>query len=484
MATGQAMTKVESQMEVIKSYADDSLNAARDALSSLGALEFIETHPTTYGQWDLDEFTPEAVSVPDLVVDNSGMPTITDITIPDPVAKPDIETPTLDALLAITLPDVPTVSFPSISLSPPSYTIPTPVAWDFTISDILIMDEPFIQATIDRLTDNIKNGGTGLSETVETAIFQRDLERNEQQLEDSTDKVLAMWAKTGFSLPDGLLADSLSDLQKEYMNKSLDRSREISIKQAELEQTNLFKSMEISVALFDKLVDLLIRYEDLAVRVQEYTAKYANEYIDLQIKTYMAMIEVYKAEVQANEIMVRGELAKVEVYKSQIEAQKLIGEVNTQTIQAYSEKIRAASLLVERYKSEIQAMVSLVEVEKAKIEANKTQFDAWATKQNVLISRFNGQVQLFKSQSDVNVAAAGVKVSQAEYAIRAGIASAELSVKSYEVSERSMNLKANMAMEAARGVAQASASLAAGAMAAMSAHASMDYRETKDVTND
>jgi len=481
MAVGIAATKVESQIGVIKTYADNSLAAAKLALEKLGTLEFAETYPTTYGAWDLAEFIPEASSIPDLLIDNSGMPTITSITVPDPVSKPDIETPTLGELLAIVLPEVPTVSFPGISLTPPVYTITPPIAWDFTISDILIMDEPFIQATIDRLTSNIKNGGTGLSETVETAIFQRDLERNEQQVEDALDKIRAMWAKTGFSLPDGQLAASLSDVQKEYMNKMLDRSREISIKQADLEQTNLFKSMEMSIVLFDKLVDLLVRYEELSLKVQEDIAKFANEYIELQIKTYMSMIEVYKAKAQTYEVMVRGELAKVEVYKAQIEGQKLIGEVNTQTVQIYSEQIRAATLLIERYKMEIQAMVSLVEVEKAKIEANKTQFDAWATKQQVLISRFNGQVQLFKSQSDVNVAVAGVRASQAEQAIRAGIASAELSVKSFEVAERSMNFKAQVTMEAARGVAQASASLAAGAMAAMSAHAGMTYTEEAKV---
>jgi hypothetical protein len=474
---GIAATKVESQMDVIKGYADDSLGAARDALSELGALEFSTTNPTTYGTWDLEEFIPEVASIPDLLIDNSGMPTITDITIPDPVTKPDVETPTLGDLLAIVLPDVPTVSFPSISLTPPVYAISPPVAWDFTIKDILIMDEPFIQETIDRLTSNIKNGGTGLSETVETAIFQRDLEREEQQVEDALDKVRTMWAKTGFSLPDGLLAASLSDIQKEYMNKMLDRSRNISIEQAKLEQINLFKSMELSITLFDKLTDLLIRYEELSLKVQEDIAKFANEYIELQIKTYISLVEVYKAKAQTYEVMVRGELAKVEVYKAQIEGQKLIGEINTQTVQVFSEKIRATIALVDRYKTEIQAMVALVEVEKAKIEANKTQFDAWATKQQVLVSRFNGQVQLFKSQSDVNVAVAGVRASQAEQAIRAGIASAELSIKSFEISERSMNLKANVTMEAARGVAQATASMAAGAMAAMSAHAGMTYEE-------
>ena len=78
----------------------------------------------------------------------------------------------------------------------------------------------------------------------------------------------------------------------------------------------------------------------------------------------------------------------------------------------------------------------------------------------------------------MNVATAEILSKQADAGLRAAIAAMELSVKSFEVSERSMNLKAQIAMEAARGVAQSTASMAAGAMAAMSASASMRYDES------
>jgi hypothetical protein len=67
----------------------------------------------------------------------------------------------------------------------------------------------------------------------------------------------------------------------------------------------------------------------------------------------------------------------------------------------------------------------------------------------------------------------------AEANMRAAIAAVESNVRGYEVQERNAIARAQIAMEAARGVAQAAAGMAAGAMAAASAHASMTYTESQ-----
>jgi hypothetical protein len=466
-------------MSNIQGYASSALSTANSALSSLASLELTSSYPTAYSFSGV-HYSPDDVPLPTTPAIDTA-PDIATLVVPTKVTPPSYEDPTLGSLFNITLPTIPTIVFPAIDITAPIYSIPSPVAWSFNVGEVIITDDPMIQAVLDRLTANINTGGTGLSAAVEAAIWARGLEREEQQLDDSVDKATAMWAKKGFSLPDGELADSLMVLQTEYLNRKLDRSREIEIKQAELEQANLFKSMELAVNLASTLINMLIRYEELVFKGQEATAKYANEYIDLQIKTYMSKVEAYKATAQVYESIIRAEIAKVEVYKAQIEGQRLIGDVNKQTVEIYTEKIRATSVLVDRYKTEVQAMVAELEVEKAKIEANKLQFDVWAKKADVIIAKYNGEVEAYKAGSMVNISNAELQAKQAEADLRAAISAVEVSVKSYEVSERSNNLKANIQMEAARGVAQATASLAAGAMAAMSAHADMSYSETQSL---
>jgi hypothetical protein len=475
---GIAATKVEAQMVIIKAYADAALATARTAIDNLGALTFPYSSPSTFSFSIAPLTPPTEVPVPG-EVDVSGSPDIDSLVVPEKPGRPTIPTITLGSMRDITLPDIPTIEFPDLSVTAPSYSFSDPVPWNFNINNILISDDPMIKAAIDRLTANIANGGTGLSADVEEAIWDREKERSERQIEDTTDKVTSMWAKKGFSLPDGLLAHSLSEVQKEYMNKRLDSARDIAIKQAELEQSNLFKSLELSVSLASTLINMLMRYEEIVFNGQEATAKFANEYIDMQIKTYAAKIEGYRATAQVHEFLIRSNISKVELYKAQIEGQKAVLDINEQTVKVYSEQLRSTAIMIDTYKTEVDAMVAELQIEKAKIEANKLQFDAWAKKVDVNISKYNGEVEMYKAGSMQNIATAELENKYLDTAVRTSLAAVEYSLKSFEVSEHSIQAKAALAMEAAKGVAQTTAQMAAGAMAAMSAQASMSYGETQ-----
>jgi len=387
----------------------------------------------------------------------------------------------MGSILSITIPDIPSVSFPILSITEPVFDYTKPVNWSFNIDSIVITNDPMIQAILTRLSNNISKGGTGLTEAVETAIFNRDLEREEQQLSDSIDKTMSTWAKKGFSLPDGMIAHSVAELQNEYMNRLLSRSREISIKQAELEQANLFKSMELGVQLTRELITMLIQYEELVLRAQEDTAKFANEYIDMQIKIYTSKVEAFKAIAATNELIIRGEIAKVELYKAELEGQKIIGDINQQTVTIYKTQIEATSSLVDRYKADIQAMVVELEAEKTKVEANKIQFDIWAKKIDAVISQYNAETDMFKASSGVNISTAEFRSKQAALQAQLSIDTAQLSIKSFETAERSMNLKSSMVLEAQKSVATATASMAAGAMAALSVHSGLSYGESRSL---
>jgi hypothetical protein len=478
---GSALSAVTSQQSLLTGYATSALQTANAALSALASIEIPESASASITYGAIGGFTPESGTRPALsgVGQAPGILPMGTVSIPDKPDIPQIDTAnlTLGQMLNITLPAIPDITYPVLDITAPVYTIPTPVTWAFAVGDVLISDDPLIQVAITRLKNNIQIGGTGLSAAVEDAIWNLDLERMEQQLSDSTDKATAMWAKKGFSLPDGLLAHSLSELQKEYMNKSIDRSREIAIEQAKLEQSNLFKSLELTYNLASKLIENLIRYEELVFRGQEATAKYANEYIDLQIKTYASLVEIYKAKAQTYEIIIRAKLAKVEVYKAQIEGQRLIGTVNEQTVKIYSETVAAVKVIIDRYRAEVDAYTATLGAEKVKIEANKLQMDAWAEGTKSQIALYNGQVEMFKAESQFNVSSADLLTKSAEANLRAIVEASALQAKMYEGESRNNILSAQVQVEAAKGVAQSAASLAAGAMSAVHAQASMSYNE-------
>ena len=477
---GAALSVAQSAIKVCQNWASSALASAQGAIGGVSDVGFVESHNFTFTGEQFTDFEA-LVSTPPTPPSIGSAPEVGGTFIPERPTKPDISSISLGTLYSIVLPDLPSINFPSLDIEAPVYSLTPPQQWNFNIGDILITDDPLVQAIKNKLTSNINEGGTGLSADVEAAIWDRDLERNEQQLIDSTTKVTSMWAKKGFSLPDGDLAHSLSEIQKEYLNRKIDRSREIAIKQADLEQTNLFKSLEIATDLTGKLISMLIAYEDLVFRGQEATARFANEYIDLQIKTYMSMVEAYRATAQVHETMVRAEIAKVELYKAQIEAQKVVNEINELTIKAYAEQVQATLVYIERYKAEVQAMVGEVEAAKVIVEANKVQVDAWAKSADVEIAIYNGGIEQFKAESQIKISTAELKTGQAETRLRINVAQQELVLREFELTERLAIADAQVKASAAAGIASAAGSMAAGAMAAASAHASLSYEERMDL---
>jgi hypothetical protein len=548
----QASLQVTSTIDDLYNRASGAIASAETALETLAGMEIpISMGPTTPS---IGTFIPFSINAPmfpaPLVV--TGEPGVDGLIFPSPVSKPGISIPSAPVLGIITLPDKPSLNSPTLDIvtlgtlldlqlpdkpdvvlsgfnvNAPDELVVSAQAWSFSIDNILIADDPMVEAIMDRLTDNIVNGGTGLTPEIEDAIWKRDLERMELQLSDTTTKVTSMWAKKGWSLPDGLLAHSLSEVQKEYMNKRIDRSREISIEQAKLEQANLFKSIELAVSVAFKLIDALEKYQALILSVQENTAKYANEYIKLQIEIHNNKIDLYKARVQAYEILIRAAMVEVDIYKAQLEGELAKVNINSATVKIYSEqisaslakykgvlegnqiisqifntemqgalaqaniqesqvkiyaeKIRAVQAQVDVYKAEVGGYTAEIEAEKTKIDANIARITAWAKTVDAKIAVQNLNIESVRATGQFNISTAEIMNKATEQLIKFQVSEAELQTSNAEITSRAITAKGNAMVEAARGVAAATASMASGAMAAVSAHASIGYSESMSLT--
>ena len=474
---GEALAAVEARISELTAYGDTALAAAEGAVDAVAATDFPLERWSTGWQRSLQTYYPSVGSAPETLEIPTAPSALTLGDVAKPT-KPSLSLPSAPTLVVIDIPDSPSIDFPTLDIEKPDYDISDPTSFEFSVDNILINDDPLIVAVKERLTDNIETGGTGLTEAVEDAIWARDLERTEQQIEDSTDKVTSMWAKKGFSLPDGLLAHSLSEVQTEHYNRMIDRTREIAISQATLEQTNMFKSMEIGVGLVTSLVDMLIRYEGVTLQAQESTAKFANEYIGMQIQTYGIKVEGYKAATLVYEAKTRANLARAEVFKTQVDGELAKSQVNEQNVKVYSEQYNAIAVQVQAYKAEIDAMVAELQVEKEKVENNKLQFDVWAKNVDALIAKYNGQVDLYKAESSVGVATAELLSREAETQMRGNLLATELELKGFEVNNNSIQNKAALLLEAQKAVMVATSNMAAGAMSAASASSSLGYSES------
>lgn len=149
---------------------------------------------------------------------------------------------------------------PMPSLASPATSVPAPsialVADHFSKSNLYssqAFDLAFdaiadIQDTVEEveydtlitwLVDAITNGGTGLTTASQQDLWGLETERDALALADAKDRKVQDWARGGWPLPDGVLEASLAEIDREYLNKRLDKSREIRVRGEELEIANV-----------------------------------------------------------------------------------------------------------------------------------------------------------------------------------------------------------------------------------------------------
>lgn len=386
---------------------------------------------------------------------------------------------------AYTLPDVPTLTdivlpdFIEQSISPITSTLPI---LDFDVPALaqlndgnLTPEDALVQAAKAKLLSNITDGGTMIDPQVEADIWNRDLERNEQALQDAVDKVTSQWAKLGWSVPDGLLAGSLIAINKEYMNKRLDMSREISVTQAKLEQEGMFKSLELSIHLETLLIGNMNDYARRVFETSKATAEFTVEIFKERVNRYNALLAAFKTDVETYKVAIDAELQRAEVYKARLQGTQLLASIDETHIKIYTAQIGAINMLVDVYKTGIQAVSVMYEAEKQKIDAFKAQVEAYTSVVDSITKKYGVQVEGLKAYISAYVASADSQTKLIDVGIRAEIAQLEATLKEWEIQMKLIQENNTLRLEALKTVATTSSNLAAGAMSAIHASVSDSF---------
>lgn len=460
---------VQSQFRQLQEYADRAFALSSTYISTLQGyiIADLDMTPPTIDITDrnpfgvdsgLDTARPDEQTYPPTPAD----PISTDHPFP---SSPSFMMPTAPTLTDISIPSFVSESIVGITTQLPTVNFDVPNVGQIdsgseysggVLSDV-------IEA---KLTSNITSGGTMIDPTVEADIWDRDLERHEQQLQDSVDKLTSQWAKLGFSVPDGLLAGSILGINNEYLNKRLDRSREIAVKQAELEQQGMFKSLELGIGLEKLFRDT---FSDYARRVFETSKTAVDVLIEIykqRVNQYNVNLEVFKADMIAYKTRVEAESLRVEVYKSQIAALQLVAGIDDLRVKSYVAQISGIEHQAKIYQTDVQTVAIMYDAEKQKIEKFKAQVEAYAAEVDSLTKQYTANIEGYKAYIQAYVASSDSQTKLSDVETRAQIARSEATVKEWEVQLKIIQENTAMRLEALKSVAQTTSNLAAGAMSA------------------
>lgn len=415
-----AVPSVDGWLNTLNGYATSAISSAGSLANSLNAFYA----PYYHSAVGLDSVTSN-INLTSATAPVAPILNLTDKTVPSP---PTFTTPTL------TTPTVPTFTTPTPSLNFPSvpaaltsvlptldyviktdFTFPTdytyvlpdvPTIFELKIPTAATINLPVFDISFptsngihvpditfsfneniysDELLTDVKNlliyrlqGSTGLPPVVEAAIYNRERDREQTASLQSERALLVERAGVGFSRPTGSSLSALTMVVQETQSKLIDLSREIMIKQAELEQENLKNSIQQVISLEDIMVRQNNNVNQRGFEVAKYTQDIAIEIFKSRVTLFSTEVAAYQAFATAFNYKVQAELAKIEIFKAEIDAQRLIAEVNKETISLYLARIEGVKIGAEVYKTIVETISERIKAEQLKLEIFKTKVEAYS----------------------------------------------------------------------------------------------------------
>lgn len=337
----------------------------------------------------------------DLPVD----PALNTVTLPDAVT---LDIPAAPDLVGINLPGVPTLNLPTFNATVPDAPLAPDVgAFSFAestyTSDLLTSLRSILQTWVE-------GAATGIAPSVENAIWLRARERENAASNRKLREIRRDFARRGFSKPQGAELVALSDALQEIQHRDAELSREVAIKQAELEQSNRRFAFEQAWQVESGLISYTNQIAQrafeaakfaLSIAIEVYQARVAQ--FDAEVKAFGVRAEAFRAELQA-------ELARLDVFRAEIEGQKLVGEINQQQVEIYRARLEGVKARIDVYRTEVEAANVMAAVNRTIIEAyaakvgayealvkaKASEYDGYATRVKAEVSK----VDVFRAQAD------------------------------------------------------------------------------------
>ena len=344
-----------------------------------------------------------------------AVPSVNDVAVP---GAPTLAMPALPSLLSIN-----TVPFGGIDLHDewldgledrPTLELLSPTPYTYT------QGADYASELLDKLKAVLSarmNGGTGLAPAVEQAIWDRARSRETQTALANQTEVMRTSEALGFPLPSGVLASQLRAAQEDYYNKLSGLSRDIAIKQADMEQENLKAAIAAGMQLEQQLMTYSYQMEQLSFDAAKQLADNAMQIHNAAIERFKGLLQGYQTYADVYKTIIDGQLAKVEVFKAQLQGELAKAEINKALVDQYRAQIDAGMAQVKIYEAQVGAAKTLVELEQAKIGAAGEQIRAYVAQVNAETSK----VEAYKASVEAEATKLEVYKTKAQvYGIRVG----------------------------------------------------------------
>ena len=205
---------------------------------------------------------------------------------------------------------------------------------------------------MDWLINTITNGGTGINPAVENQIWQRGRDRVIAEGARADSQTLIQFTQRGYSLPSGAMTKLLQANRFEQLGKLQEQSRDVAIKQAEIELENLRFAVEKVVDTRLRAIATAADYIRAITNGFDSAVNIANQEAQAKAALMSATADLYRARLQRDEIAMRVPFQATEnILRT--------GEMNLDAFyKGIDAKVRGASTAAQVYGAMAQAALS------------------------------------------------------------------------------------------------------------------------------
>ena len=205
---------------------------------------------------------------------------------------------------------------------------------------------------MDWLINTITNGGTGINPAVENQIWQRGRDRLIAEGERADSQTLLQFAQRGFSLPSGAMTKLLQANRFQQLQRLQEQSRDVAIRQAELEIENLRFAVDKVVTARLQAIAAAADYIRAITNGFDSAVNIANQEAQAKAALMAATADLYRARLQRDEIAMR---VPFEISNNTLRT----GELNLNAFyQGIDAKVRGAGTAAQVYGAMAQAALS------------------------------------------------------------------------------------------------------------------------------
>ncbi len=354
-----------------------------------------------------------------------------DIEIPDIVEElPDYVpafplAPGVDTTFVV--PAAPTADYGSVpdleQITIPAYTpVAIPLFNDDAPEFDVLPPDPFLNWTEPQYNSDIRDavklvlqqmlaGGTGLAPAVELAIWERGAGREDTAADREIATATDEWARRGYDMPPGALNAQVLALLDAKQRKSAELSREVMVKQAELEQTNRQFAVDKGIGYEQVFVGLFIQVVDRNFQIAKFGVETQIQIYNLQVTAFNVRQSVFAQKVERFRVRLEAAFAELKAFEAQVNAARAQGEINAQLVALFNAKVQA-------FDSQVKAYASIVQAQSVKAELEKNKVDLYGKQIDGVVGVINGKRAEFEAYSS-RVAAEASKVNLEEANARA-----------------------------------------------------------------